>query len=30
VVLYPGENEMLALAESGMRWLMGEEQLKTY
>ena len=30
VVLYPGENEMLALAESGMRWLTGEEDLKTY
>lgn len=30
VVLYPGENEMLSLAESGMRWLTGEEALKTY
>jgi len=30
VVLYPGENEMLSLAESGMRWLKGEEALKTY
>lgn len=30
VVLYPGENEMLSLAESGMRWLKGEEKLKTY
>ncbi|MBQ6684855.1 MAG: butyrate kinase [Firmicutes bacterium] len=30
VVLYPGENEMLSLAESGMRWLTGEERLKEY
>lgn len=30
VVLYPGENEMLSLAESGMRYLTGEENLKTY
>lgn len=30
VVLYPGENEMLSLAESGMRYLTGQEALKDY
>lgn len=30
VYLYPGENEMLSLAESGVRFLSGAEQPKTY
>lgn len=30
VVVYPGEDEMLALAEGGLRVLKGEEDVKTY
>jgi len=30
VIIYPGEDEMLALAEGGMRALSGEEQVKEY
>ncbi len=30
VVVYPGEDEMLALAQAGLRALKGEEQVKTY
>lgn len=30
VISYPGENEMLALAESGLRWLSGKEALRLY
>lgn len=30
VLVYPGEDEMLALAEGGLRVLKGEEQAKTY
>lgn len=30
VVVYPGENEMLALAQGGLRVLRGEEQAATY
>lgn len=30
VYLYPGENEMLSLAENGMRYLSGRETPKTY
>lgn len=30
VLIYPGEDEMLALAEGGLRVLMGEETPKTY
>ena len=29
-MLYPGEDEMTALAEAGMRMLKGEEQAREY